>query len=689
MRSKVACLRRLRRNDVRVMTGAAFFQDIAVLTVAAGVIAAIFSRFGWPKVIGYILAGVILNGYTWGGDMFMHPESIHTIGQLGVVFLMLGMGLSFSPRKMRRVRSTVIPAAVLDTLVMTWAGYMIGARVFGWSPAASFFLGVAICDSATTLLAKVLDEKGWSDTPSARYMMSTSLCEDVICVGAISLATGFAVGDGLSAGAFFASLGGLGVFFLTVLVLGFVFVPRLLRSVAKRSDDEALLLTVLGCCLFVSHFADKFNFSLALGAFLVGVLGASSDVRDNIEKLVSPLKSTFSAVFFVSIGLMVDPAAVMRCLPEILIVSAVVIVGKFINNAVAGVLTGLDVKTSVQNGLGLAQTGEFALMVAILSMSYGDGSDGRLLPVAVGVALLTTFLNPVLIGVSPGVGQFVESHLPQKLSGMLDTYGAWLEKIKASQSHPAFGDLRRALVHLGIYGVLMLASATVAAMLPRFDFTRFSEVFEQYDKLVFFLLANIFAVSLLPMVLAAAREMGDALSCLIVGDGSQRWQAAARPLVRFVSRVTAFTLFFAELTMINVAVAPHDGNALWIAVAVIVAVGIFGWRFFVRMGRRASLRLSESLTAEERREGLAKTMALAMPSLHSITLSADSPAIGGTVVTLNIRAKTGVSVVSVSRGGSVCRHVGPEWEFQIGDTLGVIGDQAQIAALKDLLGVIS
>ncbi|MBO5751754.1 MAG: cation:proton antiporter, partial [Kiritimatiellae bacterium] len=107
------------------MTGAAFFQDIAVLTVTAGVIAAIFSRFGWPKVIGYILAGVILNEYTWGGDMFLHPESIHTIGQLGVVFLMLGMGLSFSPRKMRKVRSTVIPAAVLDTLVMTWAGYMI------------------------------------------------------------------------------------------------------------------------------------------------------------------------------------------------------------------------------------------------------------------------------------------------------------------------------------------------------------------------------------------------------------------------------------------------------------------------------------------------------------------------------------------------------------------------------------
>ncbi len=671
------------------MSEVAFFQDIAVLTVAAGIVATVFSRLGWPKVIGYILAGIALNEYTWGGNMFSDAESIRTIGQLGIVFLMLGMGLTFSPKKMRKVRSTVVPAAVLDTAVMTWAGYMIGVRVFGWSPVASLFLGVAICDSATTLLAKVLEEKGWSEIPCARYMMSTSLCEDVICVGAISLATGFAAGNGLSAGAFFASLGWLAVFFLTVLVFGFIFVPRLLKSVAKRDDSEALLLAVLACCLLVSHFADRFNFSLALGAFLVGVIGASSEVRDSIDRLVSPLKSTFSAVFFVSIGLLVDPAAVMRCLPQIFVVSAVVIIGKFTTNAVAGLLTGLDVKTSVQNGLGLAQVGEFALMVAILASSYADGSDGKLLPVAVGVALLTTLLNPFFIGVSDRVGDYAQARLPKKASELLDTYGAWLEKIRASQADPAFDVLRHGLFRLGICAVLMLSYAAAGVLLPRFDYCRFSILFERHDALVFFLAMNLLSVALLPSVVTLAREVGDAVSGIIVGGGAARWQQATRPVVRFVVLAATIALFFTELTMINAAVAPSDGFTPWISISVIAAVGVFGWGFFVRMGRRASSRLRESLTAEERREGLAHTKELAIPTLHSIVLGVDSPAVGETVVTLNIRAKTGASVVSVSRGGAVHRNVGPEWEFQIGDTLGVIGDAAQIAALKDLLGVIA
>ena len=166
--------------------------------------------------------------------------------------------------------------------------------------AAALFLGVAICDSATTLLAKVLDEQGWSSRPFAKYIMGTSVCEDIVCVGAVAVATGFATGGSVSLGALFNSLGGLALFFLSVLVVGFVLVPRLLESVAKRRDDEALLLTLLGCCFLVSHVASSFRFSLALGAFLVGILGASSDVRDRLGRLVAPLKSMYAAVFFVS-----------------------------------------------------------------------------------------------------------------------------------------------------------------------------------------------------------------------------------------------------------------------------------------------------------------------------------------------------------------------------------------------------
>lgn len=665
-------------------------QDLAVLMVVAGLVAAVFSRFGWPKVLGYILGGLLMSEHTWGGSFLSDARSVQITGQLGVVFLMLALGLSFSAKDMARIRFVALPAAVLDTVVMIWWGYMVGTRLFGWSPAASFFFGVAICDSATTLLAKVLDEKGWANRPFAKYVMGTSVCEDIVCVGAISVATGFASGGSVSAFALFKSLGGLAVFFLTVLVFGFVLVPRLLESVAKRHDDEALVLTLLGCCFFVTYLAYSFEFSVALGAFLVGIIGASSAVRDRLGRLVSSLKSMYAAVFFVSIGLLVDPAAQMRFLPQILIVSAIVVAGKFVNVTLASLLSGLDVKTAVQNGMGLAQIGEFAFMVAILASSFFGGEGREMFQIAIGASLLTTILNPFLIRVSDRAGDFAERHVPRRMAVLLESYRVWVEKIRASRGNPAYRPLKATAVRLGVYAVLLLSGYIVFAMLPRFDFSPFSEFLERNDKVVFFLLVNVFAVSMLPLVVAASRTLGDEISALLLGEGDARWQTATRQLVRYVARTAVVALFFAEWAMLNAAAAPSEGLTSWITLAVVVATGVVGWRFFVKMGRRATGRLKDSLTAEERRESLERTMTITLPegTVHRLSIGRNSPAVGGTVVSLNIRAKTGASVVSVMRDGRVYRNIGPEWEFRIGDTLGVLGDGAQIAALKDLLGVV-
>ena len=669
----------------------AFLQDLAVLTVVAGLTAALFSRLGWPKVIGYILGGVLMSDHTWGGGFLVDPGSVQIAGQLGVVFLMFALGLSFSAKEMKRIRSVALPAAVLDTVVMIWCGYMVGTGLLGWSPAASFFLGVAICDSATTLLAKILDEKGWSKLPFARYVMGTSVCEDIVCVGAISVATGFAVGGSVSAVALFTSLGSLALFFMTVLVMGFILVPRLLESVAKRRDDEALVLTLLGCCFFVTYLAYYFKFSLALGAFLVGILGASSDVRDRLARLVEPLKSMYAAVFFVSIGLLVDPVAQMHCLPQILAISALVVVGKFVNITSACLLAGLDVKTSIQTGLGLAQIGEFAFMVAILASSFlGDVEMSQMFQIAVGASLLTTLLNPLLIRCSDRIGDAVERHVPRRIAARLEAYRSWIEKIRASQGSPVFRLLRATAIRLGVYAVMLLSGYVVFAMMHRFNYSAFSGFFEKNDKVIFFLLSNVFAVSMLPLLLATSRTLGDELSDLLLEEGEARWQTATRQLVRYVSMTVVVVLFFVEWSMLNTAVAPSEGVVQWVTFAVVVVTGVVGWRFFVRMGRQVTGRLSASLTAEERRESLVRTMTITVPegTIQHLTLGPNSPAIGGTVVTLNIRAKTGASVVSVMRDGHLHRNIGPEWEFHIGDTLGVLGEGAQIAALKDLLGVV-
>ena len=673
------------------MSEGAFFRDLALLMSVAGLSAALFSRLGWPKVIGYILAGALMSEHTLGVSLFRDPQSISTVGQLGVVFLMFSMGLSFSAKEMKKIRAVALPAAVLDTVVMIWLGYTVGTRVFGWSAVESAFLGVAMCDSATTLLAKVIDEMGWGNRPFAKYVLGTSLCEDIICVGAIAVVTGFATGGGMSASAFAGSLGWLAVFFLAVLVFGMVLVPRLLLSVSSRKDDEALALTLLGVCFLVSFLAYHFNFSLALGAFLVGIIGSTSDVRERLAALVDPLKSMFAATFFVSIGLLVDPSALWASKTAILVVSLVVVVGKLFNITFASLLAGVDVRTSVQNGFALAQIGEFAFMVAILYAGIVNDTSIPMFQIAIGASLLTTLMNPWMIRLSGPAGDLAERLVPERFRVFLDAYRAWLAKIGASEGSPAFRRLKFAAIRLGVYAVLMFAVASACTLLYRIDYAGLSEFFERHDQIFFFCLANLFCVAMLPLWTGSARPLADSVTELLCGEGTARWQSAIQPLVRFVAFAVVFVLFLAEWGAIAVSIAPAKGPSLWIGIAVIVLVGAFGWRRMVKAGHRASKRLHEALTAEERREGLKRTMTVTIPegTISEVVIPATSPAIGGTVVTLNVRAKTGASVVSVVRGGKTTRNIGPEWEFRAGDRIVALGDHKQIAALKDLMGVTS
>ena len=671
------------------MLESAFFQDLAMLMTAAGVVAAIFVRLGWPKVIGYILAGIFMSEYTWGGSFLADAGSVKIIGQLGVVFLMFGMGLSFSARDMKKMKSVAFPTAAFDVVAMILVGYAVGTKVFGWSPVESVFLGVAICDSATTMLAKVFDEMGWGRRMFAKCVLGTSVCEDILTVGAIAVATGFANGSGMSPGALFASLGWLAVFFLTVLVFGFIFVPRMLKSVAKRRDDESLLLVLLGVCFFVSFFAYKFDFSLALGAFLVGLLGSFSDVRQRLGGLVEPLKSMFSAVFFVSIGLMVDPAALWHFLPQILFLSVIVIGFKAFNTTVMPLLTGADLKTSVQIGFSLAQIGEFSFRVAILYVGLCGDSKSVLFPVAVGTSLLTTLANPLMVRLSDPAGEFAARRAPDCFKRWLSTYQAWLAKIRGSGDSPSLMLLRVAATKLVIYAVLMLSVSVVCAMMYQFDYSRFSEYFERNDKLIFFFMANFFSVGLVPMVIFSARAVADEIAELLAGDGSAKWRQAIRPMIRFFVQCAVVTLFFIEWSVINMLILPVSVEVQGFSLVVIVAVGAVGWRTFVKAGRRATKRFQEALTVQERSEGLVRMTTVSVPegTIQRIELKEGSPAIGENVVSLNVRAKTGASVVSVYRDGQITRNIGPDWNFAVGDVVVAIGNEPQIAALKKLLGV--
>ena len=673
------------------MSESLFFQDVAVLMAVVGLVSIVFTRLRWPKVIGYLLAGILMSQHTWGGSLLADPKSISTIGQLGIVFLMFTLGLEFSADDMKKVKHVTIPTALFDTAMMIWLGYTVGTRVFGWNGVQSLFLGAAICDSATTLLAKTIEELKWGKRPFVRYIFGSTICEDILCVGIIALVTGVAHGKGMSAGAVGLSIGGLLAFFTGVIVFGLILVPRLLNGVARLKDDEALLLTLLGCCFFVSFVAFKFDYSLALGAFLVGILGASSDVRQRLHDLATPLRDMFAAVFFVTIGLLVDPAACARNWAPILGLTILVLGGKCFNCFVMSLLTGQKIKDAVQTGFGLAQIGEFAYMVALMYISQTGDAASPMYQIVVGVSLITTCLNPTMLRVSDPVGDWIETHLPTRVRGWIAAYQDWLARFRTARVPSQLQQhLRSRAIWIAVFAALNLCVCVAASVLDDLDYSNLSRFFEAHKRAFFCLAANLFCISMLAPMASFARSLGRDIAAVLTGTRQpKRWKAAAHLLVTWIVLMAVLALAFAEIVLLNVNLLP-DEPALRLAIlAVLVTVAVIGWKRFQRLGRAAGYRFNEALKAEKRqaraRPSASTTLTVPGDFYSLIAIPVGSPAVGETIRSLDIRAKTGASVVSVTRGEEKFRNPGPTWCFEPGDVASVIGDPAQLAALRKLL----
>ena len=680
------------------MSEGAFFQDLAMLMAVAGLTAALFARFGWPKVFGYILAGVVMSRHTLGGSLIADESSVRTIGQLGIVFLMFSMGLEFSTSDMKKLRGVAFPTALIDTVLMTWIGYTVGSKVFGWGSVPSLFLGVAICDSATTLLVKIIGELKWSARPFVKYVVGTSVCEDIVCVGTIAVATGVANGRGLSIGAAALSLGGLGVFFLVTLVLGFVLVPRLLKSVARHRDDEVLLLTVLGCCFFISFIAYKLEFSLALGAFLVGIIISTSEHRYKLVKAVEPLKSMFAAVFFVSVGLLVDPAAWLANWWAILILVVVVVCGKFLNCTFGALFAGEGLKTAVQMGFSLAQIGEFAFMVAMLYLTLTGDSKTPMYQIVVAVSLITSFLNPFMIRLSDPAGEWLERIRPARVVSLMNSYRALVMRFRANASKPSaeMRGVRNGLSVIGLLAVLNFALAVVCSILNEHTWGSPEGFFNRHKMFFFSLVFNLSMVASLAPAVKSAMRIGDALARVVVGTGNAAWLQPIRGTVRLFAIVVVVAMWFAELAMVSVNLHPAEPWANWAMLGIMVVAAVFGWKFFQKHAFRAGVRLAEAMNADVRFRNFThevpdNPLVLTVPAerIHHIEVPEQSPAIGMSVAQLGIRAKTGANVIRVNRGGRLYRNTGPDWVFRAGDLIVAYGEGSQIAALKDLLGVTS
>ena len=675
------------------MSEGALVQDLAALTAIVGVVAVLFSKFQLPKVIGYLLAGVLMSEYTWGGSFLADTSSVRILGQLGVVFLMFSMGMDFSPSRLKAVKGVALPVAIIDTSIMVWVGYTIGTRVFGWSATQSLFLGAAICDSATTMLGKVIDEMKWSSRPFVPRAIGSSVCEDMICIGILALISGVQKGQGVSLAGLGSSMGALGIFLLAVIVFGFAHVPRYFESIHKLKDEETLLLSVLGCCFFVSYLAYRFEYSLSLGAFLVGVIAATSSCRHKIAELARPLRTLFAAVFFVSIGVLVDPVQCLNHIPQILLLTVVVVVCKFLNCTISSIVCGESVKTSVQIGMSLAQIGEFAFMVALLYVGNSGDWSNPMYQIAVAVSILTTILNPFMIRWSVPFGEWVEKKLGDRNLKRLETYRGLVAKFRFDRSDAASSRqaINKCILSLGVIAVLIVAVAVAMSILSSRDWSNFSELFDEYKQAIFCLAANLFVVVMLAPVASISKKLGVSIGELLFASESVRWRESLQKLVEHVVVSGIFVLFFTEVSMLNVNLAPHDKWSRISIFVILLLSAVLGWSRFNKLSRSAIRRFKSALEVDERiveRDSDPAGGKSAFKHIGGIShykVADDSPAAGQTLVSLNIRARTGALVVQAERAGATFGNPGGSWKIKSGDTLVVLGDESQIRAFERLM----
>ena len=369
------------------MHAEAFVQDLAVIMLVAGLVTLLFHQLKLPVVLGYILAGVLIGPHTPPFALIHDQDTIHTLAELGLMFLLFSLGLEFNLKKLSRVGVSALAAGFIETTLMMFVGYQI-AQLFGWKSMDALFLGAMMAISSTTIIVKALDELNLKNHPFAQLIFGVLLVEDIIAIALIVLLSGIATSGALSAGAVVTTLSKLVLFMVVSLLVGLVTIPRLLNYVDKFKSPEMLLVTVLGLLFGFCLLVMKLQYSMALGAFLIGAVIAESRQVKKVEHLIEPIRDMFSAIFFVAIGLLFNPDVLTEHPVPIIVIACAVIIGKILSASIASFVAGQNGKTSLQVGMGLANIGEFSFIIASLGISLKVTSD-FLYPIAVAVAAIT------------------------------------------------------------------------------------------------------------------------------------------------------------------------------------------------------------------------------------------------------------------------------------------------------------
>lgn len=646
-------------------------SDLGYILAVAAVVTLVFKKIGQPVVLGYLLAGILVGPEIDFLPTVKDKNAIKVWAEIGVIVLLFGLGLEFSFRKLAAVGKPATVTALTEVITMLGVGYAIG-KLLAWSTLDSLFLGGILAISSTTIIIRAFEELGLKQKKFAGLVFGVLIVEDLVAILLLVILTAIASSSQFQGLALVESVARLG-FFLTLWFLAGIFiVPMLLRRAREALTPETTLIFSLALCFVMVILASKSGFSPALGAFVMGSILAETPQGEKIEHIVQPVRDLFAAVFFVSVGMLLDMSVITEHWQTVLIITTATIAGKLLSSAIGALISGQDLKTSVSAGLSLAQIGEFSFIIATLGLTLKVTSD-FLYPIAVAVSVLTTFTTPYLIRSAPAVHRFLEQRLPQ----------GFVHRVNQASISSLTLDAQSGTAKSGV--VLFLNSVVVIGItLASANF--FQPFVLRYSD-------NPMLASLLSMLLALVGAFPFLWAIVM---HKKQWQliGVGREQISILASRTALSLFgrvFLALALLAfiLNVFTQGKTAFLVSAAVIVLVGLLGFKNFGLIYNRIEQQFLKHLNEKDRarveRQNEIPPLAPWDAHLAEFVVHPDSRVVGQSLISLRLRETLGVSVAMIERGTQSIVAPRRDEMLMPFDKIHVIGTEEQLTALADLL----
>ncbi|CAK7029431.1 cation:proton antiporter [Parabacteroides sp. APC149_11_2_Y6] len=653
-------------------------SDLAVILISAGLVTLLFKKLKQPVVLGYIVAGILAGPSIEQIPTVTDVESIRIWADIGVIFLLFALGLDFSFKKLMKVGGTAVIGAITVVIGMMTFGYSIGL-LLGWGHMNSIFLGGMLSMSSTTIIFKAFDDLGLRNQRFAGVVFGILVVEDLFAVLLMVLLSTLAVSKHVEGMELLNSVVKLGVFLLFCFVIGIYLIPSFLKKAKKLLNDETLLIVSLGLCLGMVMIATKAGFSSALGAFVMGSILAETIEAEHIDHLIKPVKDLFGAIFFVSVGMLIDPALLWQYKIPILILTVVVMAGQIIFASFGVLLSGQSLKVSIQSGFSLAQIGEFAFIIASLGLTLGVTSN-FLYPIVVAVSVITTFFTPYMIRVAEPAFRVADRIIPVSWRKFIERYSSGSNTIRQKS---AWNKLLKALLRI-------VGTYTAVTLVLIFIWLQF--ISPVITKEIHGIQGNILSL-LIILLLIAPMLRAIMMKKNHSAEFQQLWQDNKYNRGPLVSLIILRIILCIGLVMLPVAKLLNIAAGIMLAIAgSVIAIVIFSKRLkkqSILMERHFFTNLTARELEKEKNAPINQRFANHMleRDLHlaDFEVKQNSPSMGKTLKELNFRQKCNVNVVTIIRGNRRINIPGGSERLYPFDKLVVVGADSDLEHFRKYL----